>query len=412
MDANTGGKWIQTGGMYATSWDSTITSLATFRDSGMYYMTTTQAAAITDHPFPASAGWWLEVSKKDAGGNVMQRLIKNTYSGDYMEFKRGVKTDGTFDDWYQIGGLQAPTIKASITALSNVTIPNTYYMSTADSSRFTDHPAPGVAGWWLEVSQQNGNGDLVQELKRNTSSDIYDIYYRTVTSTHVGAWAKFTLSDALNPFPSGVTDLKTINTPGKYYLTTAQVNALTDTPQANTTSGWFLEVSPKNSNGAFFQTMRNNVMTTGNVRMMHRMLDGAGGASGWKNHVSEKIVLWSGNCKADFTTNFALSEPLSNFDFVYFQITSDLSANGTDRWVYMPTWASNTIQFAFNNISDTNGTTGFWLFEYQVQFDATLSTFKNLRCTRLKIDPGTTFTQTRTDSDGTIGLTNIVGVRL
>jgi hypothetical protein len=390
---------------------SNTTLLASIIQPGSYYFKTDDSALMTDHPEPGTAGWWLDVEPPNSDGAVQQTIKRNTSTGNYVTYVRKVNADLTYDNWTRVGGKFGMTVPVGTTKLSDIVTPGNYYLSTSETAIMTDHPEPGTAGWWFEVSLQNTSGQVVQTLKRNTSSNLYNVYTRVVQDSTVGAWDRFAMELLTKPMPSGATAIKDVKTAGKYYMSTSDANSYSDSPQKNTTSGWFLEVSAKNPDGDYFQIMRNNVTTTSSLKTYYRQIDGAtGNVSGWKNLTAEKVTLWSGSCKADFTTWYSLAEPLSNFDMVYFLVTSDTGNNATDRMVLMQTWTSNDLQFEFNNLSDTSGTLGYWLFEYCVTFDATLSTFKNKRAVRLKVDASNV--QTRTDSDGTMGLVSIVGIRL
>jgi hypothetical protein len=54
-----------------------------------------------------------------------------------------------------------------------------YYMSTADSSTFTDHPAPGIAGWHMFVSPAEPGGARTVTLRRNTGAGSNVRVYET-----------------------------------------------------------------------------------------------------------------------------------------------------------------------------------------------------------------------------------------
>jgi len=87
-------------------------------------------------------------------------------------------------------------ISGSITKLSDVRTPGMYYMTTTESNTFTDHPRPGIAGWYLIVSQNATDDACVQFLIRN--SVTYEIYYRALYGTAngtIGDWAKIPLSN-------------------------------------------------------------------------------------------------------------------------------------------------------------------------------------------------------------------------
>ena len=131
----------------------------------------------------------------------------------------------------------------------------------------------------------------------------------------------------------------------------------------------------------------------------------------WKSMIpkNNEVVLWKGTCKGDFTTNFQLAESIKNFSSIYIQVESDTGKNATDRNILISQWTTNECQFLFHNLSNTSGNLDYWLFEYAIMFNAEGTSFKNARSTRLKV--ATDGTKTRTDSDTTIGVTSIIGIR-
>lgn len=71
--------------------------------------------------------------------------------------------------------------RLEVTSLESVTNPGQYYFTTVETSDMVDHPKPGVAGWWLDVSGKDANGSVYQTLIRN-SLDNHDILFRIVRS--------------------------------------------------------------------------------------------------------------------------------------------------------------------------------------------------------------------------------------
>ncbi|MYL44605.1 hypothetical protein GLV94_03020 [Virgibacillus halodenitrificans] len=81
---------------------------------------------------------------------------------------------------------KAKRVNNSVKSISEIMEPGSYYMTTVEGDRMTDHPMKGVAGWWLYVSGgDSGNGKSYgrhQILARN--SGVYGtMFVRTVSSS-------------------------------------------------------------------------------------------------------------------------------------------------------------------------------------------------------------------------------------
>ncbi|MEC2401693.1 teichoic acid biosynthesis protein [Bacillus subtilis] len=74
-----------------------------------------------------------------------------------------------------------------------------YYMTTAETSKLTDHPAGGDAGWWFHVAPADISGSVIQTLTRNSTGRPIKIYTRVVTNAGVaGDWTELMSNQALD----------------------------------------------------------------------------------------------------------------------------------------------------------------------------------------------------------------------
>lgn len=75
------------------------TDLSTVREFGWYYFTSDEMQVMSDHPNEKlPGGWWLEVSPKDTGSAVIQRMTRNS-TGTPHEYIRVVSSTGAAGRW-------------------------------------------------------------------------------------------------------------------------------------------------------------------------------------------------------------------------------------------------------------------------------------------------------------------------
>lgn len=115
-----------------------VTSLATFKIPGRFYLTTTQCNALTDKP--ASAGGFLEVINR-GNGDVIQNYIVNNQAGLFgQRTHRLVSSTGTATQWVRecmmVTGSGTPNwvISGNIGMLYIDLSNNDLYIKTTDSS--------------------------------------------------------------------------------------------------------------------------------------------------------------------------------------------------------------------------------------------------------------------------------------
>lgn len=77
-----------------------VTNMKLITEPGTYYMSTAESAALTDHPEPNTAGWFLEVLPKNASGHVVQKLYRNSAGTSSQNTRtRVVQSSTSASDW-------------------------------------------------------------------------------------------------------------------------------------------------------------------------------------------------------------------------------------------------------------------------------------------------------------------------
>lgn len=155
---------------------------------GYYYLYTEHVRNIDDFPLDKKqrdAGWFFQVEPSQSDGDVLQRLIRNSYGRNMMTFERFVSRKGDrngISPWnytQKTAGFweRVPTHINRIADLNIVGL--TYYMTTEDSKRMIDFPnsKKGVAGWIIHVEQGENNG-YMHRVVRNVSDYNLEILYR------------------------------------------------------------------------------------------------------------------------------------------------------------------------------------------------------------------------------------------
>lgn len=162
--------------------------LSTITTPGYYYLYTNHIKNIDDFPLDKKqrdAGWFFQVEPSQSNGDVLQRLIRNSYGRNMLTFERFVSRKGDrngIGPWnytQKTAGFweRVPTHINRIADLNIVGL--TYYMTTEDSKRMTDFPnsKKGVAGWIIHVEQGENNG-YMHRVVRNVSDYNLEILYR------------------------------------------------------------------------------------------------------------------------------------------------------------------------------------------------------------------------------------------
>ena len=168
--------------------------LSTVTTPGYYYLYTEHTDKIDDFPLDKKqrdAGWFFQVEPSQSDGDVLQRLIRNSYGRNMMTFERFVsrKEDRNgISPWNYVpktAGFweRVPTHINRIADLNIVGL--TYYMTTEDSKRMIDFPnsKKGVAGWIIHVEQGENNG-YMHRVVRNVSDYNLEILYRNYKNSN------------------------------------------------------------------------------------------------------------------------------------------------------------------------------------------------------------------------------------
>lgn len=122
-----------------------------------------------------------------SGGKRNIKVYMYSELGSKEEFESSIKEITQQHILVKKGGL-CKDLPTGVNKLTNITSAGTYYMTTAESSNFTDHPYPGIAGWILEVGALSG-GVIQQTLKKNSFSDFI-ILTRLARNDSASAWKK------------------------------------------------------------------------------------------------------------------------------------------------------------------------------------------------------------------------------
>ena len=162
--------------------------LSTVTTPGYYYLYTKHTDKIDDFPLDKKqrdAGWFFQVEPSQSDGDVLQRLIRNSYGRNMMTFERFVSRKGDrngISPWNYVPKTAGfwERVPKHINRIADLNIVGTtYYMTTEDSKRMTDFPnsKKGVAGWIIHVEQGENNG-YMHRVVRNVSDYNLEILYR------------------------------------------------------------------------------------------------------------------------------------------------------------------------------------------------------------------------------------------
>lgn len=161
--------------------------LSKITEPGYYYLYTNHTQDIDDFPLDKKsrdAGWFFQVEPPQTSGDVLQRLVRNSYNRNLLTFERFVsKRADDVGEWnlvYKTAG-EWERVPTHINKMSDLNIVGlTYYMTTEDSKRMIDFPnsKKGIAGWIIHV-EPSTKGGFVHKVVRNVSSARMEILYRT-----------------------------------------------------------------------------------------------------------------------------------------------------------------------------------------------------------------------------------------
>ncbi|HLR20015.1 MAG TPA: hypothetical protein VK115_08980 [Staphylococcus sp.] len=164
----------------------TLRLLSKITEPGYYYLYTDHTKNIDDFPLDKKqrdAGWFFQVEPPQANGDVLQRLIRNSYYRNLLTFERFVskRTDnnGKWNLIYKTAG-EWERVPIHINKMADLNIVGlTYYMTADDSKRMSDFPPSkkGISGWMIHVEPGEGGG-FVHKVIRNISGARMEILYK------------------------------------------------------------------------------------------------------------------------------------------------------------------------------------------------------------------------------------------
>lgn len=167
---------------------SDLRLLSKITEPGYYYLYTDHTKKIDDFPVDEKsrdAGWFFQVEPPQANGDILQRLIRNSYGRNMMTFERFVSKKNTrngISPWNYVPKSAGywERVPAHVNKMEELNIVGmTYYMTAEDSKRMSDFPSSkkDIAGWIIHV-EQGKVGGYVQRVVRNISSARMEILYK------------------------------------------------------------------------------------------------------------------------------------------------------------------------------------------------------------------------------------------
>ncbi|WP_165844859.1 hypothetical protein [Staphylococcus saprophyticus] len=172
--------------------------LTKITEPGYYYLYTSHIQKIDDFPLDKKqrdAGWFFQVEPPQANGNVLQRLIRNSYGRNMMTFERFVAKKPETDviaPWNYVPKSAGywERIPSHINKMSDLNIVGlSYYMTTEDSKRMSDFPSArkNVAGWIVNIESGEKNGFIHRVVRNSASADVeilYRVYHANGTTSN------------------------------------------------------------------------------------------------------------------------------------------------------------------------------------------------------------------------------------
>lgn len=201
---------METGGRTKTLPVLNFTKLSDIIEPGEYYLYTSDIQNLTDFPLPKEmrdAGYWLQVSAPNQAGQVIQTLIRSTFSRDIMQFTRIVSVNkftdsNTATNWNHSGlssiGGQSEGIPNHITNINQIGIiaDKQWYITSDRSKQIKDLPISGV-GMTAYVENISTYAFKVTICRVTTTAAVqmYIAYFSTTENKRTSPW---TLMDGKN----------------------------------------------------------------------------------------------------------------------------------------------------------------------------------------------------------------------
>lgn len=201
---------METGGRTKTLPVLNFTKLSDIIEPGEYYLYTSDIQNLTDFPLPKEmrdAGYWLQVSAPNQAGQVIQTLIRSTFSRDIMQFTRIVSINkfadsNTTTNWNHSGlssiGGPSEGIPNHITNINQIGIiaDKQWYITSDRSKQIKDLPISGV-GMTAYVENISTYVFKVTICRVTTTAAVqmYIAYFSTTENKRTSPW---TLMDGKN----------------------------------------------------------------------------------------------------------------------------------------------------------------------------------------------------------------------
>lgn len=176
--------------------------LSTITTPGYYYLYTNHIKNIDDFPLDKKqrdAGWFFQVEPSQSNGDVLQRLIRNSYRRNMLTFERFVSRKGDrngIGPWNYVPKTAGymERIPSHINKLKDLNIVGmTYYMTSEDSKRMTDFPTSlkNVAGWIIHTEQGENNGYIHRVVRNNSNASTQILYRNYKNNGDATSWYRF-----------------------------------------------------------------------------------------------------------------------------------------------------------------------------------------------------------------------------
>jgi len=135
-------------------------------DQGQYDANFREPEGLSFYYDPVTGGKSLLLGIITDSGNRRQNKVYAFNSVKTEGFFASVKSQSVQNIPLTTPSGNTKELPAGATALIDIQEPGLYYLTTADSERFKDHPLPGVAGWYLEVHAPYYRNNFRQVLTR------------------------------------------------------------------------------------------------------------------------------------------------------------------------------------------------------------------------------------------------------
>ena len=207
-------------------------------------------------------------------------------------------------------GMRTLSVPDGITRINDLLKPGHYYIDNTTAKTFVDFPYPvGDAGWFVENSFTNQTLDLRQKIIRSSSTNKILVLERVITldrETFLYSYGDWTVHQTGNRHAENVEPvdwnykISNINFPQEYYLSTADLTAMTDAPYND--AGARLIVHPADSDNRILQELIRNSDSV--METYYRNVNSDGTANAWFGK-----RLTGGGSYSNITTSAGVTQP-------------------------------------------------------------------------------------------------------